>query len=61
MNLLDKQSDEVAQETDKNISEIKWEFEVDSAVLHMGKTLYIESADSDFKAKKCRILFYANE
>lgn len=54
----DKQTDEIVQETDKNISEINWKFNVDSAILQLGKTLYIERLDFDFKSNICNITFF---
>jgi len=51
--LLDKQTDEVSQEIDKNIAEIPWKFQILEANLKLGDTLYI-----DFKTKICAITFY---
>lgn len=58
--LLDKQTDEVSQEMDKNIGEIPWRFEITEADLKLGGTLYVESLDFDFSTKKCVVTFYAN-
>ncbi len=58
VNLLDKQTDEVNQEINKNIAEIPWRFQVDEAALYLGKTLYVEHIDFDFKAKICRVKFF---
>jgi len=35
--LIDKQSNEIERDYNKNIEEIQWEFEIDDAELHMGK------------------------
>lgn len=59
--LYDKQSDELAQESDKNINEIQWQFVTENAILREGKTLYVESADFDFNTKECIISFYETE
>lgn len=56
--LLNKQSDEVEQDNDKNIAEFQWKFIVEEASLHLGKTLYISNLDFDFKSKNCRVTFY---
>jgi hypothetical protein len=56
--LLNKQSDEVEQENDKNIAEIPWKFQINSTALKMGKGLYIESLDFDFETKICTVNFF---
>jgi hypothetical protein len=58
MTLKNKQSDEVEQDTDKNIAEFPWKFKVVSAVLRLGKTLYVDSLQFDFKTKICNVTFY---
>jgi len=55
--LIDKQSNEIERDYNKNIEEIQWEFEIDDAELHMGKSLYIESLDFDFSTKTCSVTF----
>lgn len=55
---LDKQSDELVQENDKNIAEFPWKFRVDDATLYLGKTLYVDSLDFDFKTKICNVTFF---
>jgi len=61
MTLLNKQTDEVEQETDKDIAEFPWKFKVIDANLRLGKTLYVYSLDFDFKTKICVITFYDEE
>jgi hypothetical protein len=56
--LLNKQSDEVEQEMDKDITEIPWKFRIDDAILHKGSTLYIEDLTFDFQTKICTITFF---
>jgi hypothetical protein len=56
--LLNKQTDEMEQENDKNIAEFQWKFIVDEATLYLGKTLYISTLDFDFKTKTCRVTFF---
>jgi hypothetical protein len=56
-----KQSDEVEQENDKNIAEFPWKFKIDSAVLRLGKTLYVASLSFDFKTKIGTVTFYDEE
>ena len=55
---LDKQSDEVVQENDKDIAEFPWKFQVEDVAMYLGKTLYVESLDFDFKSKICRVTFF---
>ena len=61
MVLLNKQSDEVEQENEKDIAEFQWKFKVEDAVLRLGKTLYVQSLDFDFKTKVCRVTFFDEE
>jgi len=56
--LLDKQTDEVTQEIDKNIAEIPWKFQINDATLRLSKSLYIETLDFDFKTKICTVTFF---
>ena len=56
--LRDKQSDEVAQELDKNIAEVPWRFQILDANLPKGGTLYIENLTFDFETKVCNVEFY---
>lgn len=61
MVLLNKQSDEVEQENEKDIAEFPWKFKIEDAVLRLGKTLYVQSLDFDFKTKVCRVTFFDEE
>lgn len=58
---LNKQSDEVEQENDKDIAEFPWKFKITEANLHLGKTLYIKLLTFDFKTKICTITFFDEE
>jgi hypothetical protein len=55
--LLNKQTDEIEQEVDKDISEIKWKFEVDDAVLQLNGSLYVTGLNFDFKTNICKVQF----
>jgi hypothetical protein len=57
LQLLDKQTDEVKQETPKNIAEIKWNFEIDDFVIKHNGGLWIKELYFDFKNKTCKVLF----
>ena len=61
MVLLNKQSDEVEQENEKDIAEFQWKFKVEDAVLRLGKTLYVDTLEFDFKTKICRVTFFDEE
>jgi hypothetical protein len=59
LQLYDKQSDELVQETPKNINDYQWKFIVDeaNAQLIKGGTLYIKDLDFNFKEKLCTVGF----
>jgi hypothetical protein len=59
--LLNRQSDELEQENNKDIAEFEWNFVIDDAVLRKGESLYIESLEFDFKTKNCRVTFYDSQ
>jgi len=56
--LLNKQTDEVEQEIEKNIAEEPWKFQIYDATLNLDQYLLIESIDFDFKTKICTLTFY---
>jgi len=58
---LHKQSSEVEQEMDKNISEVPWRFDIPQTTLRMGDGLYIESLEFDFQTKVCTVNFFETE
>jgi hypothetical protein len=57
LNLHDKQSDELIQQTQKNIAETPWKFQVIEANLQLGGSLYVMEAEFDFKNNLCTITF----
>lgn len=59
--LLDKQSDDVSQEIDKNIAETPWTFQVYDAKLKLRDSLYVESLDFDFETKVCTVTFFDSD
>lgn len=59
--LLNKQSDDIEQEMDKNIAEIPWKFEIYPTSLKMGDGLYIDSLDFNFQTKECTVSFFEND
>lgn len=56
--LLDKRTDEISQEIDKNIAEIPWRFQIYDAKLKLRDSLYVESLDFDFETKICTVTFF---
>jgi hypothetical protein len=57
--MFDKQTDELKQQTEKNIAEIQWSFQTDeNAVIEPGKSLYIKDLTFDFIKKSCTPTFY---
>jgi hypothetical protein len=59
--MLNKQTDEVEQETDKNIADIQWKFKIPDATMYIGKTLYVETLDFDFKTSVCTVTFFDSD
>jgi len=59
LELYDKQTDELKQETQKNIQDFQWKFDLDSdeVCLKKGGTLYITELEFNFKDGVCRIKF----
>ena len=54
----DKQNDTLVQQTDKDISEMPWKFDIVEANLYMGQGLYIEDLDFDFANNVCSVRFF---
>jgi hypothetical protein len=54
--LRDKQSDELLQETSKDINEFNWSFKIE-AVLNKGGSLYVNELIFDFKNQICHVKF----
>lgn len=57
LQLYDKHTDELKQETQKNITETPWKFYVDEANLELNGSLYVREAEFDFKNNLCTITF----
>jgi len=56
--LLNKQTDEVEQDIEKNIAEEPWKFQIHDADLKLNQYLIIEAIDFDFKTKICTLTFF---
>lgn len=59
--MRDKQSDEIAQEIDKNIGEIPWRFQVDDTAILKGGSLYISDMEFNFDTKICDVEYVYQE
>lgn len=57
LQMYDKHTDQLKQETPKNINEYEWKFIVGDAVIVKGKSLYIQELQFDFKNKTCSVGF----
>jgi hypothetical protein len=57
VNMYDKHTDKLTQESSKEINEVNWNYKIDTADLEYKGTLYLESADFDFKTKECLVDF----
>jgi hypothetical protein len=57
LDLLDKQTDEVVQELEKNIEEFDWKFICETSTLSFDDSIYIKELEFDFKSQICRVKF----
>ncbi len=57
LQMFDKHTDEMGQETQKNIQDFEWKFVLDDAQLIKGGALYISELEFDFKSKVCGVKF----
>lgn len=57
LNLLDKQSDQVVQNSQKNIADVKWHFDINNIEIELGESLYVTTLDFDFKNQACAVSF----
>jgi hypothetical protein len=57
LQMFDKHTDELMQETPKNIAEIKWNFRVTEAVLEYKSFLFVSKLIFDFKNNICEVKF----
>ena len=58
LDMYDKQTDVMQQQTDKDIAEVKWKFNIEDAVLRINESLYIETLEFDFATNTCKVMFY---
>ena len=54
---MTKISDELMQETPKNIAETKWRLEVADVMVEQGGFLYVRELHFDFKNNICEVVF----
>ena len=57
LQMFDKHTDELKQDTPKNIQEYEWKFVINDATLEKGGALYISTLDFDFANKTCTVSF----
>lgn len=58
LQLFDKHTDELKQESPKNIDEYQWKYIINGdAAIQKGGSLYINNLSFDFKNKTCTIIF----
>ena len=57
LQMLDKQTDELMQETPKNIAEIKWRYQINEVVVEQGGFLFVSALSFDFKNNICEVTF----
>jgi len=57
LDMLDKQTDQSVQKSNKNIAEINWKFNIIDIEVVVGMGLYISDLDFDFKNKICAVTF----
>jgi hypothetical protein len=55
--MYDKHTDELKQESQKNIKEIEWKYVFDEFSLTKGGSLYISALEFDFNTNICKIKF----
>lgn len=57
LQLYDKQTNELKQESSKNIQDTKWKYIIDDTALLKGGSLYITELNFDFKDNTCMVHF----
>jgi len=57
LNFLDKQTNEIRQQAQKNIADIEWHYDVVIDKMEYGEGLFVIDLDFDFKNKTCRVSF----
>jgi hypothetical protein len=58
LEMRDKHTDEVVQETQKNINDVQWKFETDEAMIMTNGNLYAKDLMFDFKTNMCTLGFF---
>ncbi len=57
LNMLDRQTDQNVQKSNKNIAEVNWSFNIIDIEIEVGFGLYVSDLDFDFKNKTCAVTF----
>jgi hypothetical protein len=57
LQMFDKQTDEMMQETPKNIADNKWRFQIDEVAIEQGGFLFVRELTFDFKNNICEVTF----
>jgi hypothetical protein len=57
LRMYDKHSDELMQETPKNIADTKWKFEIGEVAVEQGGFLFVRELEFDFKNNVCNVVF----
>jgi hypothetical protein len=57
LRLYDKHTDELMQETPKNIADTKWRFQIDEVAVEQGGFLFVRDLEFDFKTNICDVVF----
>jgi len=57
LQMFDKHTDEMMQETPKNIAETKWRFQVEEVAMEQAGILYVLELHFDFKNNVCEVVF----
>ena len=57
LRMYDKHTDELMQETPKNIADIKWRFQIDEVTIEQGGFLFARELEFDFKNNVCVVVF----
>ena len=57
LNLLDKQTDEIIQQSEKNINDFNWKFIVNKDDVTLDGSVFISELIFDFKSQTCTVEF----
>jgi hypothetical protein len=57
LQLIDRQTDQVKQDSPKNINDFEWKYIISDANLAKSSSLYITELDFDFRNKTCSVKF----